>query len=672
MAKTYLLQRGGDIINIAKEAEYFTAILPDRELIKSVTQINEVEKVKQVFRQVYKIKTSESNRDGIMNQLRSDLKTRAVFHHAYHPAGDSTTRYYLTDTIIVRFSKKIKASEINDILALHGLQFVKGFRDKQYTYLLKVTSSSGKNPVKLSLDLIEDPNIEMAEPNLVNRFNRAYTPKDDLFKEQWHLKSKTGIELIKGADVDAPGAWDITRGNRKVVVAVIDDGFDLNHPDLRGDGKKIVHPKDFVDGDAFPFPKAANNDYHGTPCAGVAIGEENGNGIVGIAPGCSFLPIRFDLAADDNTLYEIFDYAGTYADVISCSWGPVPVYAPLHSLLKKKFTELAKTGGPRKKGCIIVFAAGNFNAPLNDPANKGFKWRHPSVGTINTPGPIKNGNCVHPDVIAVAASTSQNKKSVYSNWGKEITVTAPSSNWHPLDPSIKVPGRGIWTTDNETFGLDFTSSSRYTGDFGGTSSATPLVAGITALMISVNPKLTAKEIKQILQDTADKIEDDQPDIILKHNKGKYKSGQCEWFGHGKVNAAKAVKAAKNWGKSNTNPPVEEAPPKPAVTEGVYIIGALANVKGRESGNERVSVMNTTDEAIDLKGWAIQNKSGRQNKIGKSTPLPPGEVYNHRLSRSVSLSNRGDRIRLINPDGVIVHEAIYKASDAKKEGWTIRF
>ena len=621
MAKTYHLQRGGDIINIAKEVEYFTAILPDRQLLKSVVQISEVQKVKQVFRQVYKIKTSESNRDGIMNQLRKDLKTKGVIHHAYHPAGDSTTRYYITDTVIVRFSKKIKASEINEILELHGLQFVKGYRDRPNTYLLKVTSTAGKNPVKLSQDLIQNVNVEMAEPNLVNRFTRAYTPKDDLYKEQWHLKSKTGIELVKGADVDAPAAWDITRGNRKVVVAVIDDGFDLNHPDLRGDGKKIVHPKDFVDGDAFPFPKAANNDYHGTPCAGVAIGEENGSGIIGIAPDCSFLPIRFDLAADDNTLYEIFDYAGSYADVISCSWGPVPVNAPLHSLLRKKFTELAKNGGPRKKGCVIVFAAGNFNAPLNDPMNKSFKWRHPSVGVVNTPGPIINGNCAHPDVVAVAASTSQNRKSAYSNWGKEVTVAAPSSNWHPLDPSAKVPGRGIWTTDNETFGLDFTSSSRYTGSFGGTSSATPLVAGIAALMISANPKITAKEVKTILQDTADKIEDDQPDIVLKHNKGKYTRGRCDWFGYGKVNAAKAVKAAKNLGKSVTTPPMVETPTAAAVTEGIYIIAALANVKGRESGNERVSILNTTDSAIDLKGWAIENKSGRRNKIGKSTPLP---------------------------------------------------
>ena len=147
-------------------------------------------------------------------------------------------------------------------------------------------------------------------------------------------------------------------------MAIIDDGFDLQHPDLKGDGTKIVHPRDFVDDDDSPMPVASRDDYHGTPCAGVAIGEETGKGIVGIAPKCSFLPIRFDLAADDDLLWEIFDFAGKYADVISCSWGPVPVYAPLSKLLKDKFTQLALNGGPRKKGCVICFAAGNYNCLL--------------------------------------------------------------------------------------------------------------------------------------------------------------------------------------------------------------------------------------------------------------------------------------------------------------------
>ncbi|GAC44172.1 S8 family serine peptidase, partial [Paenibacillus popilliae] len=88
-----------------------------------------------------------------------------------------------------------------------------------------------------------------------------------------------------------------------------------------------------------------------------------------------------------------------------------------------------------------------------------------------------------------------------------------------------------------------TLGSRYTGNFGGTSSATPLVAGVAALMLSANPDLRAAEVKTILQLTADKIQDTLPDHNG-NNRGTYdQKGHSEWFGYGKVNAAKAVKEA---------------------------------------------------------------------------------------------------------------------------------
>ncbi|MGH8615971.1 MAG: S8 family serine peptidase [Gammaproteobacteria bacterium] len=192
---------------------------------------------------------------------------------------------------------------------------------------------------------------------------------------------------------------------------------------------------------------------------------------------------------------------------------------------------------------MICFAAGNNNAPINDPVNAGgFVWLDFGSGLLRrTRGPILSGFAAHPNVVAVAASTSLNKHSAYSNWGAEISVCAPSNNFHPLDGQKFVPGRGIWTTDNEAFGDGFTAHSRYTGRFGGTSSATPLTAGVAALVLSVNPELTATEVKDVLQSTADKIVDTDPDIVLGTNRGRYDSkGRCDWFGFGKVNAAKAA------------------------------------------------------------------------------------------------------------------------------------
>ncbi|MEM8908971.1 MAG: S8 family serine peptidase, partial [Bacteroidota bacterium] len=451
------------------------------------------------------------------------------------------------------------------------------------------------------------------------------------------------------------------------VVAVIDDGFDLYHPDLSGP-EKIVAPKDFADNDAIPFPRKATDDYHGTPCAGVAIGEENGEGIVGIAPGCAFLPIRFDLAADDDLLWEIFDYAGSRAQVISCSWGPVPVYAPLSSLLSNQFSELAKKGGPDGKGCSIVFAAGNFNAPLKDLKNKHFEWFHPNHGVLTTRQAILNGNAAHPDVIAVSASTSQNRKSAYSNWGKEIAVCAPSDNWHPIDQQAFVPGRGIWTTDNESFGTGFTSNRRYTDRFGGTSSATPLVAGIIALMRSVNAELSHRQIQQILKESTDKIEDHEADIVLQHQKGTYNAkGHSEWFGYGKINAAKAVALAQSQAKKETEVPVS---PTPQSAQAIYIIAALVNPRGAERGAESVSLFNISDRAIDLDNW-ILDSAKRSKELIRQQIIAPGAHLLIPLS-SLRLSNSGGRIRLLNPTGQVMHEVTYTRTQAKREGWQIKF
>ncbi len=678
MAKTYILHRNKEQIKIQKEAEYFTAIVNDEKLIYEVNQRPEVSKVKRVFNNVFKIKSTGKNCNALVDKLRTQYDSRLVFHHAYKPAGDASTRYYITDLVVVRFKKSASNTKMESIMATCGLQYIKQYADSS-TYLFKVTKSAGKNPVKLCNDLNKMEEVDYAEPNLVNRFDKSALPKDSHFAYQWHLKSKNGLELVAGADVDAEGAWKITKGSRDVVVAVIDDGFDLTHPDLRAKNK-VVHARDFVDGDRSPFPSDAHNDYHGTPCAGVAIGEENGSGIVGIAPKCAFMPIRFDLAADDDLLYEIFDYVGKHADVISCSWGPVPVYAPLGSLLSYKFTQIVKSGGPRGKGAVLLFAAGNFNAPIKDLNNTDFKWRHPSHGVKKQARAIFNGNAGHKDVMTIAASTSQNKKAAYSNWGKEISVAAPSSNWHPLDPFEKMPGRGIWTTDNENFGLGFTGNSRYTGLFGGTSSAAPLVAGIAALVISANNKLTAKEVRAIIESTTDKITDDSKDVVLKHNKGTYtgrgKSSHSEWFGYGKVNAAKAVALAKSMATPKKTSPTKTKPPaikKPkAITSGIAIAAALVNPKGRESGKETITLLNQTDKAVDLTGWYLSNKPKKNQYLNKLTIEPNAFLTIKADSKKIRLTNTGGVISLFNSDDKKVHEVKYTKKDASKNGWTTRF
>lgn len=536
------LMRGGERIELEHESDRFTAMPADTHQLERLRSVPGVHAVEPVTREVYRVLTTMNERDGAMNTLRSNAFDTIV-HHAYRPKDGEGTVFYITDRIILRMTKSATDAEVDALLEKYKLRLLKTYEHQPNTYLVEVTRDSGANPVKVANMLTEEKLVEYAEPDMINRFYSSHLPPDPLFARQWHLNAQDGPQLVADASVFAAGAWDITRGERSIVVAVIDDGFDLSHPDFRAKDK-IVHPKDYVDGDSLPFPEAIHNDYHGTPCAGVAIAESNGIGVVGVAMGCSFMPVRFPLSASDDELIQIFQETCTHADVVSCSWGPPPVNAPLSSAFRDTLTELAMHGGPRKKGVVICFAAANFNAPINEDVGiAGFEWRDYEGQLRRTRGRILNGLATHPAVTAVAASTSLNKHAAYSNWGAEISVCAPSNNFHPLNSSAFVQGRGIWTTDNERFGNGFTPRSRYTGSFGGTSSATPLVAGVAALILSANRELSAAEVKDILQSTADKIDDMDPDI-LGNVRGKYNGkGHCEWFGFGKVNAMKAVEEA---------------------------------------------------------------------------------------------------------------------------------
>jgi len=535
--------RGDEKIPLQKAEDRFTVMPSGSRQLAALRGAPGVREVQPVTNQVFKVKTSATERDAAMEAVRS-AAFGAVAHHAYKPKDSEGTIFYLTDRIITSFDPGANTARIEDLLEKYGLKVLKEYEELENTDLLQVTSSSGENPIKVANRLAEEEGVVSAEPNMVNRFQPAFVPGDGLFRRQWHLSAKDGPQLVAEASVDAPKAWDVTRGERSVVVAVLDDGFDLSHPDFQGPGK-LVFPKDYVDGDDKPFPETAAGDYHGTPCAGVAVAESNGGGVVGVAHGCAFMPVRYPMAAEDDELIDIFEEVGRNADVISCSWGPPPVFAPLARDVSAMLQRLATTGGPRGKGCAILFAAHNYNAPIKDPDNRNFVWLDSSWMLRRTSGPIVNGFAAHPNVIAVAASTSLNKHSAYSNWGKEVSVCAPSDNSHPLDPQQFVPGRGIWTTDNEAFGEGFTARSRYTGIFGGNSSATPLAAGVAALVISANPDLTAAQVKDVLQDSADKIVDTDPDIVLGTNRGQYDAqGRCDWFGFGKVNAARAVAEAQ--------------------------------------------------------------------------------------------------------------------------------
>ena len=415
-----------------------------------------------------------------------------------------------TGDIYVEFTEKASDAERHALLDEYHLA-IKDARPEGM--ILSVTPSS-PNPVKVAYALQQSPAVTIAEPDFATQAaqKELHLPVDGLLGEQWHLRNTgfhrgTSVGFLAGADARVIDAWRLagTTGLANVVVAVIDDGFDLRHPDFTMPGK-YVHPWDFTRRTSDPRPMPGN--WHGTACAGVAVAGAGGGGVVGAAPGCTLMPVRWGADLSDAQIEAWFDYVTLKgAWVVSCSWGARNRYFPLSTRAGRAIEKCARQGRGGK-GCVIVFAAGNEFSNTNDPA----------AGTVS-------GFANHPDVIAVAASTSRDEHSDYSNYGKEISVCAPSSG---------AGGWGILTSDvtgRTSGGFQGYADGDYTYTFGGTSSACPLVAGVAALVLSVKPDLTSADVKRLLQQTARKI----------GPASAYVKGHAPQFGYGCVDAAAAVR-----------------------------------------------------------------------------------------------------------------------------------
>ncbi len=493
--------------------------------------------------------TLAQDREDAVTKLRAQHN---VVHHVYRRAGaPDDSEYLVTEAFFLKFKSGTPAKAVTDFLASEHLVLERDLGDQ--TFLVRVTDATGKSAVRCANDAMERADVEYAEPNLVRRLQRFFIPPDELFATQWHLHApQAGQHLVPGAGIFAPEAWDVTRGSRSIVVAVADDGFDLTHPDFVGDGKIVARLNATLRGmgnsaaitwDANVQPRAG--DYHGTPCLGVAVAEGNGRGVVGVAPGCSLVAVRFPLQEmTDAHFIAMFQKISTLADVVSCSWGVGPADAPMSSALRDAMTTLAQTGGRRGKGLIFCIAAGNNNCPVQDLTNtRTYRFRT-EFGVRSYSGPIDRWVAAHPSAITVSASTSRKTRSAYSSWGRQISVCAPSDNWDDLGQT-QPAGLGVVTTDNEGAGpnSDFTPGSRFTDRFGGTSSATPTVAGVCALVLSANPALTGPAVRDLLRRTADKDLSLVTDTPVNEPGAFDATGFSLWFGHGKVNAEKAVRDA---------------------------------------------------------------------------------------------------------------------------------
>ncbi len=428
--------------------------------------------------------------------------------HVYY-SDKSNKPVVPTGEIYIIFHEGTNAEEQLVVLDEYRLELVE--RRGADRLIAKVTKNS-RNPLKVAASMEQFPLVRSATPDLDIPMDEYefFAPEDDLFSHEWHLENPGFVidfpmRLKQGADAKVVDAWKRLGGfgSKDVTIAVIDNGFDLSHPDFED---KIVKPYNVWDSTNF-IPQGNPKRTHGTPCASVALATSNGKGIVGVAPNARFMPMHgtsFTLRDTEN----MFDYCiDNGADIISCSWGSTDPEWDLDGPKKDAIAKAAREGR-NGKGCVILFATGNDYLDY------------------------VNFYAAHPDVIAVAASTSKDEHASYSNAGLEVTVCAPSNGHWPITAARAWWDEGTQGREgHKKYWADGINRSNHHKHFGGTSSATPLVAGICALMLSVNPDLTAKQVKEILIRTADKI----------GSPSDYDSnGHSRKFGYGRVNADRAV------------------------------------------------------------------------------------------------------------------------------------
>jgi subtilisin family serine protease/subtilisin-like proprotein convertase family protein len=459
----------------------------------------------------------QQNAQVIRDNVRTVLKAEPCIEFAGRVLVDITSEkpVIYTENFFIKFVDNISTARCLEVLQYYGLTVKRKLEYANNAFYASAPSGTGLAIFDLGQKLLAEPDVELCHPELIRE-----TRKRDFFSQQWHL----GPTMINGVSIDAhanvQSAWELSQGEG-VTIAVIDDGVDIDHEEFNIDGK-IVAPRDVTQRSDNPRPSDGNN--HGTACAGVACAAGL-HGASGVAPKAALMPIRLVSELGSQAEADAFVWATQNgADVIACSWGPPdgdwynpndPLhqqYVPLPDATRLAIDFAAKRGRDGK-GCIIVFAAGNGNESVSN-----------------------DGYASYSQVITVAASNDRGVKSSYSDYGPEVWCCFPSND------TTDALTNGIWTTDRTGHlgynpGLENRGDplGNYTNNFGGTSSACPGVAGVIALMLSVNSQLSQAEIREILKNTADKIDQEN---------GRYDaSGHSDWYGYGRVNARRAVEQA---------------------------------------------------------------------------------------------------------------------------------
>lgn len=411
----------------------------------------------------------------------------------------------IPQSAIVELRDDATLSSLIPYLGEMGLTVSQGWDD----WKMYVLRWSGSVAVQEMLSRIQRiPVLKYADPNIV--VYPIATPNDPRYSQQTYLPQ-----------ILAPEAWDVTVGVSAVTISINDSGVQTTHEDLAP--KMASWGNDIVDFEANDNDPNPSSEAHGTGVAGIAgAASNNGLGVTGVAWNPLILPLKLGEGGFGmNAVIGALNYDANRPDVkvVNMSYGAYQPTNAERSAVERVFNA----------GKALVGGAGNNNSETPF---------YPCAYTRTEPD-----GSVTPLVICVAAvnseAGSQDRKASYSNYGTWITISAPHAH----------------TT---------TTIGGYTNGFGGTSSAAPVVSGAAALIFSLNPSYTPNQVRLILTQTADFIDNLNPGY-----EGK--------LGAGRLNLLRAVNLARGGGPDQIPPTVQiTSPQDQQVVNGVVPIRVVAN------------------------------------------------------------------------------------------------
>ena len=522
----------------------------------------------------------KENIDALIEQFEKDKPTLLVSPVYSRTDLNYPNGFAFSDQIIIRIEDRAAPKELEKVFHDLGVARVEGAKGNlgKGMMLLRLVDSKKQNVHEVAQQLAKQKLIESAHVDMVQLHQAvAAVPNDTYLPSQWNLRNvgqtmSDGNVATAGCDIDVEPAWDISKGSPLVVIAVLDTGFDLSHPDLL---PHFVQPERWYD--AVTGTNTPNDDYgHGTCCAGIAAALTDsltGQGIAGVGWNCRILPIRMmsggSILYESRVLNALNHVLTHHVNVVSMSWKWDGVHSNIDVRLQDCFDA----------GIVLVAASGN-DAPT-----------HPD--SIRYPAS-------NPNVIAVGATNENDRRckgGLNQDWGNPLQ----GSQYGP-QLSVVAPGVHTWATDMRGTGFGYNNvqgggdpAGDYFEDFGGTSGATPHVAGLAGLILAYNPTLTPAQVRAVIENTADDLVGDPAEDV---------AGWDKFMGHGRINAHAALV------ETQTNHPFN--PVDVFIRDSLADTGAEPNTGGGLSASPDIIVRKTAvaNPQVDFANMSVDPGSDK--------------------------------------------------------------